>query len=302
MTKNQAASIRQRLLNLARERCEDFNFVLRQFVLQRLMYRLAVSEYIDDFLLKGGLLFWVWNEDFHRPTQDMDLLSFGKNDIDLVKEKFMRIVQIEVNDGLVFDTSSLKASSIKEEAKYQGIRITGKALLNRANIPFQVDIGFGDAVEEVVQTTTIPVFLSDLPAPELKVYPIESVIAEKFHAMVVLGEANSRMKDFFDIITIAETMQIESTELKSAILATFKRRETNIVDQNLNIFSKMFKDNNNKSQQWNAFKNKNGLELTDDFSETITKIQQFLEKLYRQIALGHTVQSQKWDCHSWSWQ
>lgn len=184
VVKNQAESIKQRLLNLARERKEDYNFVLRQYVLQRLMHRISVSEYADDFLLKGGLLFWVWNEDFHRPTQDMDLLGFGTDDIALLKKKFLAIMQIQVNDGLVFPLEKLEAQKIKEDAKYQGIRITGRANLIRVDIPYQIDIGFGDAVKAVENTTEIPIFLDDLPSPKMRTYPVETVIAEKFQVLL----------------------------------------------------------------------------------------------------------------------
>ena len=115
---NKAESIKQRLLNLAHIRKEDFNFVLRQYVLQRLMYRLGISEYANEFMLKGGLLFWVWNQNFHRPTKDMDLLGFGSDDIAVLKEKFSNIIQIQSDDGLVFDRDKLQSSPIKEDAKY----------------------------------------------------------------------------------------------------------------------------------------------------------------------------------------
>ena len=123
MTKNQAVSVKGRLLKLARERKEDFNFILRQYVLQRLMYRLSISDFANDFLLKGGLLFWVWNEDFHRPTKDMDLLGFGSDDITLLKDKFLTVIQVESDDGLIFEPEKLKAIEIKEDAKYQGVYI-----------------------------------------------------------------------------------------------------------------------------------------------------------------------------------
>jgi len=298
MAKDIAASVKQRLLNVSRERREGFNFVLRQYVLQRLMYRLGVSAFADDFLLKGGLLFWVWNEDFHRPTQGMDLLGFGSDDITLLKDKFLTVIQIESGDGLVFDPQKLEAIDIKEDAKYQGIRITGRATLVKADIPYQIDIGFGDAVME--STTEIPVFLDDLPAPELKVYPVESVIAEKFHAMVVLGLLNSRMKDFFDIVTLAEMMPLESRTLQLAIQATFERRDTVITGDQLTIFTDVFMLNADKEKQWRAFVNKNRLDRTARFSEIVNKIQLMLEPLYRQI-VASIVDDRQWSSETWSW-
>lgn len=300
MAKNQAESVKRRLLNVAKTRKEDFNFVLRQYVLQRLMYRLGVSEYANEFLLKGGLLFWVWNEDFHRPTMDMDLLGFGSDDMALLKEKFNTIIQIESDDGLIFDLHKIQASSIKEDAKYHGIRLTGRATLVKADIPYQIDIGFGDAVKSIQHTTKIPFFLDDLPVPELRVYPVESVVAEKFHAMVVLGKANSRMKDFFDIVIIAETMPLQSIKLQNAIDATFHRRETAISRDSLTVFSKSFKTNQDKHIQWNAFVKKNKLNVDESFAVKVKKIQQLLEPIYQQIS-GNTVENKSWDPVTWSW-
>jgi len=145
MAKNIAASIRQKLHDLARVREEDFDYVLRQYVMQRLLYRLSCSEYADQFLLKGALLFWVWNKDFHRPTRDIDLLSFDHQDVPHTVDVFQQIVAIDEIDGLVFDVASVKGIEIKEDADYSGVRITGFSNLDQAHIPFQIDIGYGDA-------------------------------------------------------------------------------------------------------------------------------------------------------------
>jgi len=299
--KNQAESVKRRLLNVARERKEDFNFILRQYVLQRLMYRLSVSDYANDFLLKGGLLFWVWNEDFHRPTKDMDLLGFGSDDITLLKDKFLRVIQIESDDGLFFEPKKLRAIEIKEDAKYHGIRIYGRATLVKADIPYQIDISFGDAVIPVESVTKIPVFLDSLPSPILKVYPVESVLAEKFHAMVFLGLANSRMKDFFDIVTIASIMPLESATLQSAIQATFDRRDTIFYETQLNLFSKPFKTNKDKQVQWQAFIKKNSLVVIDDFTATLDKIKILLEPLYQRI-VSDEMEYKNWNPARWRWE
>ena len=308
MARDISASIRQRLLQVARQRKEDFNFVLRQYVLQRLMYRLGASEYANDFLLKGGLLFWVWNEDFHRPTQDMDLLGFGSDDIALLKDKFLQIIRVQCHDGLQFDPQTLQAIDIKADAKYQGVRVSGRATLAGAVVPYQVDIGFGDAVAKVKHTTRIPSFLEGLPKPELKVYPVESVIAEKFQAMVELGVLNSRMKDFFDIVTLAENVPLSMQPLQAAIQATFARRDTVIRQEPLVIFGNDFKQNSDKQKQWQAFLNKNRLNTSASFAEMVTKIQQLLEPIYQQlywqeheqIADAETVIKQ-WNSKIWGW-
>ena len=301
MAKNQAESVKQRLLTLARVRKEDYNFILRQFVLQRLMYRLSISAYSDDFLLKGGLLYWVWNENFHRPTMDMDLLGLGSDDSDLLEKKFQTIIQLESDDGLVFDAKKLVVTDIKEEAKYQGVRITGSATLVKAVIPYQVDIAFGDAVETVKHKTSIPIFLTDLLSPEMKVYPVESVIAEKFHAMVALGLVNSRMKDFFDLVTFAEMMPLKSAPLQSAIQATFKRRDAVINSDVLTIFTDAFKTDTHKQEQWQVFFRKNNLDVGDSFTATMDKIQILLEPLYLNIASSQG-ENKIWNAETWRWE
>lgn len=300
MTTNLTESIKQRLLNYARAQKQDYNFVLRQYVLQRLMYRLGASEYANDFLLKGGLLFWVWQQHFHRPTQDMDLLGFGSDDIAVLKTQFTSIIQVACDDGLEFKPSELNAITIKAEAKYQGVRITGKANLHKTLVPYQIDIGFGDAVPSAATTAMVPVFLSDVPAPILKVYPLESVIAEKFHAMVLLGFANSRMKDFFDIVTFARVMPLESLKLQAAIEATFNRRVTPMAHKALDIFSAAFKADHSKQIQWQAFITKNRLLTSDSFPVTVEKIEQLLQPICENLTINKNVNN-IWDAQTWSW-
>lgn len=169
MSKDIAASVRARLLNLAKERKEDFDFILRQFVIQRVLYRLSTSEYADRFLLKGALLFWIWNQEFHRPTIDIDLLGFGSNDVKDLQQLFNTVCAIAAEDGLEFDLSSIKANEIKKDEKYQGVRVTGLAKLTKARIKFQIDIGFGDAVTPGPETAELPSFL-DFPDPELQAF------------------------------------------------------------------------------------------------------------------------------------
>jgi len=285
MAKDKAASTRQKLRDLARTRHEDFDYVLRQYVMQRLLYRLSCSEYVDQFLLKGALLFWVWNENFHRPTRDIDLLSFGDNDVPHLVEVFQQIVSRDDGDGLVFDADSVTGIEIKEDADYSGVRITGFAYLAKAKIPFQVDIGYGDVVVPEAEEAQLPSFL-DLPPPQLRIYPVYVVIAEKFQAMVMLGVANSRMKDFYDIKTIACAMMLDGQLLFDAIKATFERRKTDIEIEiePLYVFSETFKQDKDKQMQWAAFLNKNGLEKGTSFSDVVNEIQHFLEPVYQAIA------------------
>ena len=272
MVTNKAASIRQKLLNLSRERGESFDFVLQQYAIQRLLYRLSVSEYHDQFLLKGAMLFSVWTGDLHRPTKDIDLLGFGSNDTDVLVNDFKVICAIEADDGLIFDIESIQGVLIKEDSLYQGVRVTGFAHLEKAKIGLQVDTGFGDAVTPNARLATIPSFL-DFPAPIMKIYPVYTVIAEKFHAMVALGLFNSRIKDFYDIWMIAihglqegdfllggdalDGTALDGTLLVSAIRSTFNRRNTVMSTEMLSVFTAEFMQDTNKHKQWNAFLNKN---------------------------------------------
>jgi len=301
MAKDMAASVRQRLRDLARSRNEDFDYVLRQFVMQRLLYRLSCSAYSEQFLLKGALLFWVWNESFHRPTRDIDLLSLGDNGVAYLVGVFREIICMDDDDddGLDFDVDSVNGIEIKEDADYPGVRLTGFAHLANARIPFQVDIGFGDAVLPEPVICQLPTFL-DFPLPQLSVYPVYSVIAEKFQAMVMLGIANSRMKDFYDIKTIADSMELEGDVLLAAIAATFKRRKTIITTDPLYVFSDGFKNDKDKQMQWNAFLNKNDLNNETNFSDVVVALQYFLEPVYQSIAEQHTYQYQ-WDSSTYQW-
>ena len=291
MVKNIAQSVRQKLLNLARERQEDFDYVMRQYVMQRLLYRLSCSEYANQFLLKGALLFWIWNEDFHRPTRDIDLLSFGDNDVTHLLDVFRQVVALDEDDGLFFDVNSLSGIEIKEDADYSGVRLTGFANLTKARIPFQIDIGYGDAVIPAAEKVELPTFL-DFPSPQLKVYPVYTVIAEKFQAMVMLGEANSRMKDFYDVRVIAHTMELNGDLLSQAVKATFERRKTSITTDQLYVFSEKFTQVKDKQIQWNAFKNKNSLNIKVDFVDVVSEIHSLLESVYRSIAEKKSFTSQ----------
>ena len=218
---NMAASVRQRLLNLARERRENFDYLLTRFGLERFLYRLANSPFRDRFILKGAMFFLLWGMDEHRPTRDADFLGFGENDAENLVAIFQDVCRVAVeDDGLIFDPASVQAAAIREEMEYGGIRVTLPAILDRARISLQFDVGFGDAVTPLAEEVDYPTLL-DLPAPHLRIYPKETVIAEKFQAMVHLGIANSRMKDFYDIWVMARSFDFDGSVLKTAIERTF---------------------------------------------------------------------------------
>jgi len=196
---NIAASIRQRLLNIIRETGDDPNLVWTRYAVERLLYRLSVSEYDEEFILKGAMLFMAWTGQAHRPTADVDFLGFGKDSSERITKIFQILCDMDVEpDGLNFDSETIKVGPIREDQEYQGKRVNLTAFLERARIPLQIDIGFGDVVTPNAEKIDYPTILK-LPAPIIRAYTRETVVAEKFHAMVVLGIANSRMKDFYDL-------------------------------------------------------------------------------------------------------
>ena len=282
--KNFAKSIRARLLSHAKQQGVNFNTLMTQYVLQRLLYRLSVSEYADSFLLKGAWLFVVWNNALHRPTKDVDLLAFGNNDQDELLAIFKSIASVTIKepDGVNFVIDSFKAALIKEGEHYQGLRITGQAKLDTARVPVQIDIGFGDAVTPAASEAYLPSLLG-MPEPQLRVYPVYTVIAEKFQAMVVLGLVNSRMKDFYDIGVIAHTMRLDGDLLLQAVKATFERRKTPILTKSLYLFEDNFSQDKNKKTQWRAFKNKNNLDIEIDFSAAVAEVQCLIDPVYQAI-------------------
>jgi predicted nucleotidyltransferase component of viral defense system len=196
--RNIGASVRQRLLNLAQARGQPMELLLTRYALERLLHRLCLSPHRERFVLKGAMLLATWFDAPHRATRDVDLLGFGDAAEDALLGAFRDIMAIEVDDGVRFDLKGLRIGAIREKVEYGGSRLCTTAALAGARIPITVDIGFGDAVEPGIEDIDLPVLL-DMPSPHLRAYPPETVIAEKFHAMVALGRANSRMKDYYDV-------------------------------------------------------------------------------------------------------
>jgi predicted nucleotidyltransferase component of viral defense system len=225
---NIVASVRQRLLSVMRETGDDANLLWRHYATERLLYRLSVSEYAGDFILKGAMLFMAWTGQSYRPTVDMDLLSHGEASSERLVGVFRDVCVLEVDpDGLEFNAKSVKAAAIREEQEYQGQRVTLTASLGKSRIYVQVDVGFGDVVTPRARLIRFPTLL-DFPAPRIRAYPRETVVAEKLQAIVVLGIANSRMKDFYDLYVLARDFAFDGATLTAAIKATFKRRKTEI--------------------------------------------------------------------------
>ncbi len=203
MTANRAASIRARLKQHPDTSKQEFNLTLTQYGLERLLYRLSISEHAPNFLLKGALLFQLWYSHPHRPTRDADLLGFGPDNVHTLVGVFRSICGIQVNDGIVFDPESVVGTEIRKDAGYGGVRIDLRVTLDGARLALQIDIGFGDAVTPTAQPITYPTLLADVPAPTLRAHPKATVVAEKLHAVSTLGMTNTRMKDFFDLAALA---------------------------------------------------------------------------------------------------
>lgn len=254
---NIAASVRQRLLNLARERKEDFGLVLTKYGLERVLYRISQSKHREGFILKGALLFELWTEQRYRPTRDADFLASGQNSPERFVAIFKEICEMRVeDDGLRFDAASITAERITEDADYEGIRITFVGYLENARIPIQIDLGFGDVITPAPVETELPSLL-DGPKAKLLTYPRESVVGEKFEAMVSLGLANSRMKDLHDIRSLSHDFSFEGRLLSEAIKKTFARRETALPAETPLVFTAEFFNDADKKKQWAAFCNKN---------------------------------------------
>ena len=281
MSRNLAASIRTRLKQRADARKQDFNLILTHYGLERLLYRLSISPLAGNYLLKGALLFSLWYDQPHRPTRDADLLGFGPDDIDTAVAAFREICAMEVEDGIAFDPASVKGSVIRKEAGYGGVRIDLLAKLDGARITLQVDIGFGDAVTPAPESVSYPVLLDDLPAPKLRSYPKYTVVAEKFHAVCLLGMANTRMKDYFDLWVLLTEGALEPTELRRAIDATFARRQLQVPDTTPSGLSHAFAQDAVKTAQWIAFLKKNRLQALN-LLDVVTLLRDEFQKLQKQ--------------------
>jgi predicted nucleotidyltransferase component of viral defense system len=261
--KNLAASVQARLLSIAKAEGRDYGQVLTKFALERLLYRLSQSTHADSFLLKGALLFDLWFDVPLRPTRDIDLLGFGLAELPHVIGVFEELCQIDVEDAMVFTADSIKAEEIRKEANYAGIRVSMVGLLGKARTSIQVDIGYGDAVTPAPESATYPVLLDDFPAPQLRVYPRYTVVAEKVETLVTLGIANTRMKDYFDLWVLHKKGQFDPEILRAAIAATFERRERNKPNGLPVGLSDEFATDVQKLRQWQAFVKKNQLEHTE---------------------------------------
>jgi len=256
--KNIAASVRQRLLNVAKASGRPFQELLQYYAMERFLYRLAQSPHADRFVLKGALMFNAWRAPTSRPTKDIDLLGHMENSTSVLAAAMRDVCDQAVEaDGLVFDPESIAAAVIKEDAEYEGVRVTLRGSLENARIAMQIDVGFGDVMYPGPEVTEYPTIL-DHAAPRLRGYARETAVAEKFEAMVKLGLANSRMKDFYDIWLLSRQFDFDGAQLAWAIEKTFAHRATTVTPQPT-AFSLAFATDPTKAMQWQAFVRKSRL-------------------------------------------
>ena len=289
---NRSASVRQRLLNLATERKEDFGLVLTRYGLERFLYRLSISPHRDGFVLKGALLLQLWTAEIYRPTHDLDLLGRALSDINL-RKVFTEVCSQNVeDDGLTFLPGTIRVERIRDEEAYEGVRVRVEARLGDARIPLQIDVGLGDTIvpasEELEYST-----LLEFPAPKLHAYSKESVIAEKFEAMVKLGVANSRMKDFYDLWVLAQRFEFDSSTLAAAIQSTFKTRRTALPRSSPLALRTEFYELPTKQTQWRALLQKSKLKADSSLKEIIEVIREFLMPVVDSVLNGNE-ENQVW--------
>ena len=290
--KNIPASIHQRLKNKAAELGQTFNEVLQHYALERFLYRLSISMHADQFILKGALLLRVWGLSSLRATRDIDLLGHTNNQVASVAEIMRSVCNVEaLDDGLTFADDTVRAATITEDAEYEGVRVEFEGRLGNASIPMQVDIGFGDRVTPAPQQITYPSILG-MASPKLRSYPPETSIAEKFQVMLQRGRLNSRMKDFFDIWSLARSRSFDGRVLSAAVRATCEHRQTPVQADPI-AFTKDSVTDPSKAVQWRAFRARlRDSDCPQTFAEVAAEVARFLRPIATAIAAGTAFEGQ----------
>lgn len=290
---NLPASVRQRLLNLAGQSKQDFGLLLTRYALERLLYRLSVSKHCDAFVLKGALLFQLWTSKLYRPTRDLDLLGMGDGSAKLYQKIFTELCSQEVeDDGLTLLPDTIRVDKIRDEEEYEGVRVLLTAHLANARILLQIDVGFGDVISPGPVELEYPTLLP-FPAPKLRAYSKESVVAEKFEAMVKLGMANSRMKDFYDLWVMARQFEFRGEVLSAAVKATFERRRTALPSSTPLALTTEFGEAPGKQTQWKAFLTKSGLNASGSLNDVVKELHEFVMPVVQGITSSKTLD------HTW---
>jgi hypothetical protein len=283
-----AASVRARLLNISRQRKSEFQLILSEFAVERLLYRLGASRHADRFILKCAMLFKVWSGVSHRATWDLDLLGRGASGVDDVVAAMREICQIAGDDVIAFDASSVEGEELAAAGENAGVRVRLEARLAGARIPVQVDVGFGDVVTPEPTRKTYPTLLDHLP-PVVLTYPIEAVVAEKVEAMVSLGVTNSRMKDFYDVHVLAAAAAFDGEAVSSAIRATFDRRGTPIPAERPLVLTREFLSAPERQAPWRAFIQRGQLQAPPDGGELADALWRFLGPVLTALARGEAL-------------
>jgi hypothetical protein len=287
VNKNIAASVHARLLNRAKALGDEFNLVLTRYAIERFLYRLSISPSNDQFCLKGAQLFMIWLDQPHRPTRDADFLGQGTADEDLLHSRLVEVVSIHVDDGLTFDPNGIVIEDIRKATAYGGFRATVPGLLGSAHCPLMLDFGFGDAIVPEPEQVAFPVLLDGDPVPKIWIYPRATVVAEKLEALVDLGMGNSRMKDYFDLVTLLREGRLDMQVLGTAIGATFERRGTALPLALPLGLSDDFARDESKQSQWKAFVRKNRLGALG-LEEVVAELRPFALRVFELAREGHT--------------
>jgi hypothetical protein len=296
--KNIQSSILQRLKNYSDEKQEDYGLTLSRFAIERFLYRLSLSEYSQQFVLKGAQLFQIWTNTPYRSTRDLDLLKYGSEDISELVRIFQSIcnTQTDSQDGIEFLAETVRGETIRNHDEYKGVRMKLEYRIGKTGQLMQIDIGFGDIITPRAKGILFPTIL-DMPKPTVLSYSRESVIAEKVEAMVRFGIANSRMKDFFDIHKLSEDFDFDGKNLKRAIKSTFTRRGTKVPDEVPLAFTREFTNDELKQAQWKGFLRKNALEnklSESNFEKVIDGIKNFIFPIIQAVKNDNKFES-KWE-------
>jgi hypothetical protein len=291
---NFAASVRARLFAEAKRRNTDFQLVLQRYAAERFLYRIGISPHRDRFVLKGAMLFVLWDEATARPTRDLDLAGYWAHDTEALPEAMREIFSISHDqDGLAYSLATMTVEPIRVAGQYHGFRIQLDVLLAGAKIPFQIDVGFGDAIVPEPIDVDYPTLLDGV-APNVRAYPREAVVAEKLHAMVSHGEANSRYKDFYDIWILSTRYAFSGATLASAIQATFVRRQTSKLEPWPAALTTAFYTNAKRSEQWMRYLRRAKLDAGApvDFTAVGERVLTFLDPPLRAATCGRVFTAQ----------
>jgi predicted nucleotidyltransferase component of viral defense system len=290
---NVAASVRDRLRALARRRGVEFQLVLSEFAIERLLYRLGASEHGERFILKGATLFRLWTPGDRRATWDLDLLGLGSSQVPDMVSAVQDLCGIDASDGIVFDGETVVGEEIRDPNQYGGVRVRLQAHLAGARIPIQVDVGFGDAVVPAPSRVEYPVLLDHDP-PRILIYPREAVVAEKLEAMVSVGVTNTRLKDVYDVHRLAEAFPFDGPSLVRAVRATFQRRGTPLPEGPPLVLTTEFLRSPDRQAPWRAFLRRSRLAGPSDVDALVQNLRVFLLPVLEAAARDGSLEA-AWD-------